>query len=204
MKNTGIIISILALALSIVLLIMQLGSGQPNSQSSDENDSTKVASFPDDIAFVNVDTLLRNYKFYDELESHLLEKQKKYEDELNRKMAAFEKEAAEFQKKVQMNSFLSMESAQRQEQELMQKQQSLIQLREDLTNKFMLETQELDKQLLDTVTMFLEEFNADKKYRYILNYNSFLYGEPALDITDTLIILLNQRYEELNPPKKEE
>lgn len=146
------------------------------------------------IAFVNLDSLLKKYKFYEVLEKKLIDKQKSLENDLNRKLAAFEKEAQEFQRKVQTNSFLSQESAQRQEQELMMKQQNLFKLREDLTNELAQESQNLEKQLLDTVTNFLKEFNANKKYDYILNKAAMLYGDEGLDITDTLVKLLNSRY----------
>jgi outer membrane protein len=122
---------------------------------------------------------------------------------LNQKMSAFEREAGEFQKKVQNNSFLSQESAQRQEQELMEKQQNLYKLREDLTLELQKEGANLELQLLDTVTNFLKEFNKDRKYRYILNSASFLYGNEGLDITDTIASLLNARYLSKNPAKPE-
>jgi len=150
------------------------------------------------IAFVNVDTLLKKYEFYEVLEKKLLDKQKSLENDLNKKMSDFEKEAQAFQRKVQTNSFLSQESAQRQEQELMIKQQNLYKLREQLSNELAQESQNLEKQLLDTVTNFLKEFNASKKYDYILNKAALLYGDEALDITDTLVNLLNQRYKAIS------
>jgi outer membrane protein len=57
------------------------------------------------------------------------------------------------------------------------------------------ETQVLNKQLLDTVTNFLKQFNADKKYAYILNRAAILYGSDAMNITDTVVFLLNKRYD---------
>ncbi len=117
-------------------------------------------------------------------------------------MAAFEKEAQEFQRKVQLNSFLSEESARRQQQELIMKEQNLYKLREDLTVQLAKESQELEKQLLDTVTNFLKEFNANHTYDYILNKAAMLYGNDALDITDTLVYLLNKRYEASKARKK--
>ncbi len=117
------------------------------------------------------------------------------ESDLNKKMAAFEKEVQEFQKKVQLNSFLSEESARRQQQDLVMKEQNLYKLREELTLQLAKETQELEKQLLDTVTNFLKEFNANKTYDFILNKAAVLYGNEAFDITDTIIFLLNKRYE---------
>ncbi|PIP55107.1 MAG: hypothetical protein COX07_01695 [Bacteroidetes bacterium CG23_combo_of_CG06-09_8_20_14_all_32_9] len=197
MKNLSLIINAILFIAVIVLFLLHFNSKScskvtPQKSSSKEADTVQVK---DDIAFINVDTLLKHYKFYNDIESKLMEKQKGMEDDLNRKSAVFEKEAAEFQKKVKNNSFLSQESAQRQEQELMEKQQNLYKLREDLSDELMKESQNLEKQLLDTVTNFLKEFNKDMKYRYILNSASFLYGNQGLNITDTITGMLNSRYQ---------
>lgn len=197
MKNISLVINAILFIAVIILFVLHF-----TSKPSDKNDiKTTVKSSTDsipantDIAYINVDSLLKKYNLYEELENKLMEKQKGMESDLNRKSAAFEKEAAEFQKKVQNNSFLSQESAQRQEQDLMEKQQNLYKLREDLSNELMLESQNLEKQLLDTVTSFLKEFNKDGKYRYILNSATFLYGNSYLNITDTVAGMLNGRYQ---------
>lgn len=189
-------IILVVFGIAIIALFVIVFNENKNSVATNEsknNDTTVHKEHK--IAFVNVDSLLKKYKFYEVLEQKLIDKQKSLESDLNRKMAAFEKEAQEFQRKVQTNSFLSQESAQRQEQELMVKQQNLYKLREDLSNELAMESQNLEKQLLDTVTNFLKEFNANKKYDYILNKAAMLYGDEGLDITDTLVNLLNNRYE---------
>ncbi|NMC98990.1 MAG: OmpH family outer membrane protein [Bacteroidales bacterium] len=189
-------IILVVFGIAIIALFVIVFNENKNSVVTNEsknNDTTVHKEHK--IAFVNVDSLLKKYKFYEVLEQKLMDKQKSLESDLNRKMAAFEKEAQEFQRKVQTNSFLRQESAQRQEQELMVKQQNLYKLREDLSNELAMESQNLEKQLLDTVTNFLKEFNANKKYDYILNKAAMLYGDEGLDITDTLVNLLNNRYE---------
>jgi len=203
MKNLSLIINSVLFVAVVVLFLLHFNSNSCKKESSKKVNQKKIDNInvKDDIAYINVDTLLKKYKFYDELESKLLEKQKGMESDLNRKSAAFEKEATEFQKKVQNNSFLSQESAQRQEQELMAKQQNLYKLREDLSNELMKESQGLEKQLLDTVTNFLKEFNADCRYRYILNSATFLYGNEGLNITDTVAGILNERYNALSTKK---
>lgn len=206
MKNiTNVLIAVLFVGLGVLFVLHFTGksSGSNNEQSSSTKNDSLTKPVNDDIAYINVDSLLKNYKYYDFLEDKLLEKQKSLEADLNRKMAAFEKEANEFQKKVQNNSFLSQESAQRQQEDLMQKQQNLYKLRDDLSNELMMASANLEKQLLDTVTNFIKEFNKDQKYRYILNSAGFLYGNEALDITDTIASMLNLRYEATNPVKTE-
>ena len=196
MKNLSLILNALLFIAVIVLFILHFSS-KPSINDDIKKSVNKTDSIPanNDIAYISVDSLLKKYNLYEELENKLMEKQKGMESDLNRKSAAFEKEAAEFQKKVQSNSFLSQESAQRQEQELMEKQQNLYKLREDLSNELAQEGQKLELQLLDTVTNFLREFNKDGKYRYILNSASFLYGNSYLNITDTVTTLLNSRYQ---------
>ncbi len=200
MKLQNILVYLLLVA-TVVLYVLYLTEKKTESVAVQSTDTLSNRG-EHKIAFVNVDTLLKQYQFYDELEKKLLERQKGMEIELNRKMAAFEKEAQEFQRKVQLNSFLSEESARRQQQELIMKEQNLYKLREDLTVQLAKESQELEKQLLDTVTNFLKEFNANHTYDYILNKAAMLYGNDALDITDTLVYLLNKRYEASKARKK--
>lgn len=197
MKNIHIVLTVLLLIAVIILFVLHFSGGSKPSANTAGNKAgnDSVYSGSHDIASINVDSLLKSYKYYDELEKKLLDRQKNMESDLNRKMAAFEKEAAEFQKKVQNNSFLSQESAMKQQEELMEKQQNLYKLREDMTNELMKASADMEMQLLDTVTNFLKQFNTNNEYRYILNSGAFLYGNAGLDITDTVANLLNLRYE---------
>jgi outer membrane protein len=197
MKNISLILNAILFVAVGVLFVLQFSGKSPSSTNDSKKNAKKdslLANVKEDIAYINVDSLLNNYKFYEELESKLMDKQKMMEADLNRKMAAFEKEANEFQKKVQNNSFLSQESAQRQQEELQEKQQNLYKLRDDLSLELQKESQNLEMQLLDTVTNFIKVYNKDMKYRFILNSASFLYGNEGLDITDTITSLLNSRY----------
>ena len=204
MKNlSNLFMVVLFIAVTALFILHFTGKNKVEANTDVKSNDSLAFNGSDDIAFVNVDSLLKNYKYYDVLEDKLLEKQKSLEADLNRRMAAFEKEANEFQKKVQNNSFLSQESAQRQQADLMEKQQNLYKLREDLSNELMKTSADLEKQLLDTVLNFIQEFNKDQKYRYILNSAGFLYGNEALNITDTIASMLNMRYEEANPEKAE-
>ncbi len=147
-------------------------------------------------AYINVDTLLNNYKLYKKLQKDLIAKQKRMEATINQKSTQLQKEAAVFQQKVQNNSFLSMESAKQQEQELYQKQQNLMDLKDKLSNDLVRESQKMQKQLLDTVTLFLEGYNKQLGNTFIFNAASFLYSDNQYDITDTVVKMLNARYEQ--------
>lgn len=146
------------------------------------------------IAFIDTDTLLKYYKLQNILEQKILNKQKYAEDKLKKMGDELEKELAAFQKKVMNNGFISQESAQYQQQELMLKEQNFYKLRDELNNEIAEEFQRLNKQLLDSVINIINIFNSDKKYDYILKKDAILYGNNAMNITDTIVFLLNKRF----------
>lgn len=204
MKKSQLVINIVIVLGLLIIYILYFVNSSKNTEINDQSnkltDTLSIDSFQKsgNIAYINVDTLLRNYKFYDELEAKLLEKQKKLESQLNSKMAKFQSDVAEFQKKVQLGSFLSQESAQRQQDELGARQQKIMKLKDDLSMQLAQETQNMNNQLLDTVVNFLKIYNSDKKYQYILNSQSFLIGNPSNDITKEVIDGLNSRYDSIN------
>ncbi len=211
MKNLNLLLNIILLTAVAVLFILYFNLKNNNpaqpvqTSNADTNKSVILAQNPNSgeykLAYINVDTLLVKYKLTNELQEKLMKKQKQLEASLNRKTAEFQKEAAEFQKKVQTNSFLSPQSAKAQEQELYEKQQKLLELRDQLSQEILNENQKLNQQLLDSVTNFLEEFNKTAGYTFIFNNASMLYAMPAYNITDTVVKALNQRYEAANSKK---
>ncbi len=204
MKNINLLLNIVLLVAVGVLFVLYSGI-KKEGVSMNEDAATGVkqdsgaavvhSSGQMKIAYINVDTLLTSYKLAKELENKLLDKQKKLEADLNRKNMELQKQAADFQRKVQTNSFLSLESAKAQEQELYEKQQKLLQLRDRMTQEILQEQQNLNNQLLDSVINFLKEFNKTAGYTYILNSNAFLIGDTAANITKTVVDALNARYE---------
>jgi outer membrane protein len=204
MKNTSLLINVILSAAVVVLFILHFTStsGSPGTSESNDTASSEVDTIiPMKFASINVDTLLNQYEYAKEMEDKLMKKQKGLEDELARKMAAFEKEATDFQKKVQANAFLSMESAQRQEQELYEKQQKLLKWKDDVSLQLAKESQQLELQLLDTVNQFIRDYNKSERYEIIFNSAAFLFGHQGLDITDTVVVLLNERYHKFKPAK---
>jgi len=112
-KNITICINIV-LGIGILLLYyFHFSDNKDTSKSSSPDlfpNGSEVGNFPSSgetkgglpsIVYINIDTLLNNYDFYNDLKDKLLKKQKNIEDELNRKSADFEKEAMVFQQKVQ-------------------------------------------------------------------------------------------------------
>jgi len=200
MKNLNIIFNIALSAAIIVLFLLffNLKKEKQSTKTQQEQTTTKTinnTATPYKTAFINVDTLLSNYKLYNKLQADLLAKQKSMEATINQKSTQLQKDANLFQQKMQTNSFLSQESAQRQEQDLYKRQQDLMDLKDKLSNDLVAESQKMQKQLLDTVTLFLKEYNKQLGNTFIFNAASFLYSDSSYDITDTVVSMLNKRYE---------
>lgn len=149
------------------------------------------------VAYLNTDSLLVNYLFAQEANEKLMKKQEDARLKLNTKARTLQNEMMDFQRKLDNNAFLSRERAEREQQRLLQKQQELQELEAKLTEDIMIENQKLNIQLADTLTKFLEEYNADGRYHMILSNNAkdnVLQAASCYDITDEVISALNARY----------
>ena len=160
------------------------------------------------IAVVNTDSILVHYTLAVEASDKL---QAQYEEsmvKLDTKAKAFQKEyetfqqdVLNFQKKVEAGAFLSRERAeseqsrlQKKEQQLLAKQQDLENLRQKLSNDFMVEQANLTQQLQDSVQAYLRELNSDGHYHLILNDAVLMNKVAGYDITEEVIEGLNALY----------
>jgi len=154
------------------------------------------------IAYINVDSMLLNYKYYKELEKKLTNKYNRAEDEFNKKRSDLEKEEIAFKQKEASNGFLSQESYQMQGQQLMQKEQDLQQLNVKLSQDLEQHKMDLDKQIQDTIYNFINNWNKEAGYDFILTKGAIIYAKKGADITPEILDLLNKRYDEQHSNKK--
>lgn len=149
------------------------------------------------VAYLNVDSLLTHYTFAQVASDKLMSKQEDARVKMNTKLRTFQNEVADFQRKLENNAFLSRERAEKEQQRLAKKEQELQELEAKLTQDIMLENQKLNLQLADSLTNFLQLFNADGRYHIILSNNAkdnVLMAGEQYDITDEVIEGLNARY----------
>ncbi|MGD9977171.1 MAG: OmpH family outer membrane protein [Bacteroidales bacterium] len=154
-------------------------------------------------AWVNVDTVMNNYDMYFDMRAELEENSRKLEAELNSKSKTFEKEAMDFQDKVQ-KGLVTRSEAQQIQNTLANKEQELYRLRDEMRMQLAEEEQVKLRKIQNSITEFLKGYNTEKGYHIILS-NTFggplLYGHPALDITDEVLRGLNEEYSALRPKK---
>ena len=154
------------------------------------------------IAFVEIDSLLTKYNFWNDLSEQMLKKEENIRTTLNEKGKKLEAEAREFERKIQNNGFVSRERAEQEQARLMKQQQELQELQQKLTNELATENQKNSLELRDSINSFLKIYNKDKGYDLIISNTAFdnlLYGNPAYNITNEIVEGLNARY---NPSVK--
>ncbi len=193
MKNLSLGLNVLLLAAVAVLFFLHF-KGENKVENQDQSvASVKGAS----VVYLNTDSLLSKYKMSVELNEAFLKKQEDRRAELNIKASSLDKEATDFQKKVQSGAFLTRERAEKAQMELIQKKNSLDKLQQEMSENMMRERSEITKKLYDTLTNFLKEFNKTHNFDVILSTTlggNVLYSKKGLDITNQVVDELNARY----------
>ncbi|HDP76150.1 MAG TPA: OmpH family outer membrane protein [Bacteroidales bacterium] len=197
MKKANLIINILFGIAIVVLFFLHFTSG---SKRVDVKGTEGSAALTEQFtaAWVNMDTLMNSYDMYFDMKKELEESGRKKEADLNAKSRSFEKEAYDFQDKVQ-KGLLTRSEAQQLQTNLAAREQQLYQLRDEMRMQLAEEEQVKLRLIHNSIIEYLKEYNADKGYHLILS-NTFggqlLYGNPANDITKEVIEGLNKKYAE--------
>jgi outer membrane protein len=200
MKGTSLIVSIALTAAIVVLFILHFtGTGK--------NKSNVPGNQPDEghgalrIAYVKADSLIVNYDLAQYLHDEFTKKQEAFTSEYSAKRSGFEREAAEFQQKVQRGGFLTEQRAVQERDRLVVKEQEITKLDQELSAKLAEIQQENQKQLIDSLINYLKVYNADMKYDYILNSADILVGPESKNITKEVLKKMNVRYQAANSRK---
>lgn len=146
------------------------------------------------IAYVNVDSLQTKYIFWKKEADALAAEQARVESELQRSAQQLQNDIAAFQQKAQ-NGTLSEAEGKAAQQRLGQMQQSLETRRTTLAEQLQQKQLAFSEKLQQNIDEYLEVYNKDNKYDYIMSYTKsgqILYANKALDITDDVLKGLNE------------
>lgn len=194
MKNLSIGLNVLLLIAVIVLYILHFSG---NGKSTSNQGGTATVNADAKIVYINMDTLLNNYTQSRELNEAFLKKLEANRTELNIKVKNFDREAAEFQNKVENNGFMTRERAEQAQMDLMIKQQNLQKLQQEMTENAQREQMEINRKLYDAITNFLTEYNKAKGFQLILSTTlggNVLFAQEGFDITNEVVSQLNEQY----------
>jgi outer membrane protein len=200
MKNSTLYIVSGVLTVAIILLYILHFTGKPSANGTTGKNLSALlsdSSITLPVAYVNVDSLLMNYNFAKDLNESLLRKQESTRATLNQREGQIRTAAADFERKMRNNAFLSQERAQLEQNRIMQMDQEYQQLVERLTQDFMLEQEKMNIQMEDTIKARMIEFNRNKQYEIIFSNrttSTILFADKKYDITEDVIDFLNSKY----------
>ena len=195
MKRTNFILNGF-LALATVLAFAQC-SDNKTATSTAAPAAGVAGSSNMKIAYVEIDSLLTKYNFWNDLNELMIKKEENIRTTLNEKGKKLEAEAREFERKIQNNGFASRERAEQEQMRLMKQQQELQALQQKLSDELASENQKNSLQLRDSINSFLKIYNQTKGYDLIISntgFDNLLYANPTYNITQEIIDGLNARY----------
>lgn len=192
MKKTNIIGAFAVAAFAVVAMA---SCDKSKSQNDDQAANSQVAPTETKIAFVEVDSIMTQYKFCKEYSLILQKKGQNIQNTLAQKQQQLEAAAANFQQKIQQNAY-TREQAQGIQAQLQRQNADLQALNQRLSGEFQNETEKYNNALRDSIKHFLASYNKDKKYSLILSKagDNILYADKAHDITNDVIAGLNKAY----------
>lgn len=191
-----LLLNLIALAGLLVLYILFFNSGNKPRSVTMDHTLGKAASGTIKVAFVNNDSILEHYDLVTKMRTDLESKTKRLENEIASRQKAFEKDAAYFQEAVQKKS-ISEQSAQEIYAKLQEEQQKILELRDRYASELQQNELSMNVALLDSVMNFLNRYNQQYQFDYILGFTkggNILYANDTLDITKDVIIELNKAY----------
>ncbi len=185
----------LAVAFVATAALTACDKSNPQMDQKPENANKTAVAGELKIAYVEVDSIMSQYKFCKEYSFILQKKGQNIQNTLAKKQEALQAAVANFQQKVQQNAY-TREQAEAINAGLQKQGNDLQVLNQRLSTEFQNETDKFNKALRDSIQHYLAVYNKDKKYSIIFSKqgDNLLYADKAYDITNEIIAGLNKAY----------
>lgn len=192
MKNISLILNgILIVAVAFLYYAEFAESDDTNETSTKSELSVENLT----IAYVNSDTLLTNYNYYEEVSKRLDEKRLKLQQEYTRRAEGLQRQITDYQRTM---TNLTIAQARAVEEDLGRKRQNLLQYQETISQDLMREEAAITQELYDKVSSFLKTYGDENNLQVVLTFSAgsgLLYANDALNITDQVLNGLNSIYD---------
>lgn len=194
MKNTSLILSIVALIASAVLAAVVLTKPSDTNEGTQEQ-TTEVSAQKGAIVYFDLARVINEYDMANDLRSVVETKVQGIQDEVTRRGNKLQKEGTTFQDKVN-KGLLTRSVAESQYQKLQQQEQDFntyaAQKQQDINEELTV----MQNQILDAIQTYVDKYNETKQYALIIANQGgpVITGSAELDITDELLAGLNEEY----------
>lgn len=187
MKNTLLAITVL---LGAAVTTVSCGDKAATPAAATGNNAAATGK----IAYVNIDTLTDNLDFFKTNKVEFEKEEQRINDEINRLGNSLQSQIEAFQKKAQSGN-ISQAEGEATQARLGKQQQDLEMKRQTLTAQFMKKQEEFNAELKKRLDDYLEKFNKDGKYDFILSHGTgsqILWANKGMEITKDVIKGMNE------------
>lgn len=149
------------------------------------------------IAYVNIDTLNKKYKYIESVSKATQKKLKAQQQKLENEKAKVTKEYQIFMENYQGGIYKSQQEIDRNEQYFVEKQQEFAKKEYELQSSLQEEMAETNAKIMKNVSAYLEKYSKELNYSFIMATgatSSVLFANDSLDITQPIIDGLNAEY----------
>ena len=207
MKNTPLIISIIALVGVIALGVMSLTGKNADTAGAEGTEAAATAE-KGSIVYFNIDRVLSEYDMANDLRSVVESKAQGIQEEMNRRGNSLQKDVNAFQEKIN-KGLLTRSTAEIQGQNLEKRRNDFNEFANQKNQEIAEEQQVMMNNIGDAIKKFLDKYAADKGYAMILATQGDILpapvaaGDSRLDITEDIIAGLNSEYVATKSKKSE-
>ena len=191
--NKKNILKVLTITAATMATLSSCNQSAPKVDAKSDTPQKVPASLK--IAYVEVDSIMSQYKFCKDYSLILQRKGQNIKSTLAAKQQQLQAAATNFQQKMQQNAY-TREQAEAINANLQKQNADLQMLDQRLTNEFQNETEKYNNALRDSIQHYLKIYNQDKHYSLILSKagDNLLYADKAFDITNEVVTGLNKAY----------
>jgi outer membrane protein len=199
MKQSPLIISVIALVAVAALGILQLTSNGNGKKSTSSGDAVQATAQAGSIVWFDLDRVLNEYDMANDLRSVVETKVQSIQEEINRRGNKLQSDVNKFQSDLD-KGLLVRSVAEQRNNKLQEQQNSFNNYAAQKQQEISEEQQVMMNQIGDAIKTFLDKFNEEHKYAMIIATQGSILpapvatGDPDLDITDAILSGLNDEY----------
>lgn len=177
----------------VALAVLAFAGCKENKKSAEvEQTATEVVA-QGDLAFVNVDYVLAESNIFKTEGVVLRDKTEKAQQKWMKKEQNLQNEMQQLAEKYQ-KGLITTRSAQEKEQELQKRAASLQSAAQKEGKELEEENIVFQNRLNDLIMRAIQDINADKKYKMIMQATSLLDADESLNISEAVLAKVNELY----------
>ncbi|HEY5825066.1 MAG TPA: OmpH family outer membrane protein, partial [Cyclobacteriaceae bacterium] len=162
MKNLSLILNAVLIVAVGVLYYLHFASPKSASVSSGNVSAANLQ-----IAYINADSVLKNYDYFKVSREKLESKGQKLDADLRNRAQSLQNDYAAYQRNL---GSMTIGQAKALEEDLTKKQQNLRMYQESLSQELMGEEQKINQELYGKVTDYLKKYGKEKGIQVVLKY----------------------------------